>query len=51
MSVPTDPAQLDAAAEAAKIALEEEKKKQTESGSALADGADIGATGGVQRMA
>ena len=38
---PKDPVAIEAAAEAAKIALEEEKKKQTESGSTITDVADI----------
>ncbi|KAF0231488.1 MAG: hypothetical protein FD175_789 [Beijerinckiaceae bacterium] len=41
MSLPTNPAQLEAAAEAARTALEEEKKKQTEPGSLIGDAADI----------
>ncbi len=41
MSLPTDPAQLDDAALAAQATLEEEKKKQSEPGSAIGDTADI----------
>ncbi len=52
MPLPTDPAQLEAASEAGKAALEEEKKQH--SGSAMADIAegvvDVAASGAVEML-